>query len=53
MLNNFHEAFRNGRYTWRHVSILFTICHYLTALESIGLELFTDLAGFKKSGHFF
>ena len=47
VLNNCNEAVRNGRYTWRHVSILFTICHYLTALESIGLELFTDLAGFK------
>ena len=33
--------------TWRHNSILFTTCHYLTALESIGLGLFTDLIGFK------
>ena len=33
--------------TWRHNSIIFTTCHYLTALESIGLGLFTDLTGFK------
>ena len=47
MLKNCHEAVRNGRYTWRHDSILFTICHYLTALVSIGLELFTNFAGIK------
>ena len=47
MLKNCHEAVRNGRYTWRHDSILFTICHYLTTLKSIALELFTGLAGFK------
>ena len=47
LLNNCLEAVRNGRYTWRHDSILFTICHYLTPLENIGFELFTDLAGFK------
>ena len=47
MLNNCHEAVRNGRYTWRHESILFTICNYLITLKSTGLELFTDMAGFK------
>ena len=47
MLSNCHEAVRNGRYTWRHDSILFTICHYLTTVKSTGLELFTDLVGFK------
>ena len=47
MLKNCPEAVRNGTYTWRHDSILFTICHYPTALENIGFELFADLAGFK------
>ena len=47
ILNICPEAVRNGRYTWRHDSILFAICHYLTALENIGFELFADLAGFK------
>ena len=47
MLNNCPEAVRNGRYTWRHDSILFTICHYLTALENIGFKLFADLTSFK------
>ena len=28
ILNNCPEAVRNGRYTWRHDTILFTICHY-------------------------
>ena len=39
--------------TWCHDSILFTTCHYLITLESIGLELFTDLAGFKNPEIFF
>ena len=47
ILNNCPEAVRNGRYTWRHDSILFTICHYLTALGNIGFELLADLTGFK------
>ena len=47
MLNKCPEAVRNGRYTWRHDSILFTICHYLNVLENIGFKLFADLAGFK------
>ena len=49
MLNNCAEAVRNGRYTQRHDSFLFTICYYLTALENIGFKLFADLAGFKKA----
>ena len=47
ILNDCPEAVRNGRYTWRHDSILFKICHYLTELENIGFKLFADLAGFK------
>ena len=47
ILNNCPEAVRNGRYTWRHDSILFTICHYLTVLGNIGFELLADLTGFK------
>ena len=47
MLNNCTEAVRNGRYIWRQDSILFTICHYLTTQENIGLELFANVAGFK------
>ena len=47
VLNNGPEAVHNGRYTWRHETILFTISHYLTALENIGFELFADLADFK------
>ena len=49
MLKNCPEAVSNGRYTWRHDFILFTICHYLTALENFGFKSFADLAGFKNS----
>ena len=48
MLNNCPEPVRNGRYTWRHDSILSTICHYLKAVENIGFNLFAVLASFKK-----
>ena len=47
MLNNCFVVVRNDRYTWRYGAILFTICHYLTALENTGFKLFADLAGFK------
>ena len=47
MLNNCPEAVPNDRYTWRHNSILFTIYHYLTALENVGFKLFADLVSFK------
>ena len=53
MLNNCPKAVRNGRYTWRHNSVLFTICHYLTALENMGFKLFADLAGFINAEKFF
>ena len=53
ILNDCPEAVHNGRYAWRHDSILFTICHYLTMLENIGFELFVDLAGFKNPGILF
>ena len=49
MLKNCPEAVSNGRYTWRHDFILFTICHYLTALENFGFKSFADLAAFKNS----
>ena len=52
ILNNCPEAVRNGRYTWRHDSILFTICHYLTALGNIGFEFLADLTGFKNPLNF-
>ena len=46
MLSNCPETVRSSRYTWRHDSVLLAICHYLTALENIGFELYADLAGF-------
>ena len=35
MLNNFPTAVQSGRYTWRHDSILFTICHYLSCWRDV------------------
>ena len=42
-----------NRYTWRHDSILFTICHYLKLLENIGFSLYADLEGFQSPSEFF
>ena len=47
MLHNCPKAVCNRGYTWRHDCVYFTICHYLTAVENIGFELFPDLSGFK------
>lgn len=53
MFNNCSFALNSGRYTWRHDSILFTICHYLKSLENLGFELFADLDGFRSPAEFF
>ena len=53
MLNNCSVALQSGRYTWRHNSIMYTICHFLKALENLGFELFADLDGFKNPAELF
>ena len=53
MFNNCSFSLNGGRYTWRHDSILFTICHYLKLLENMGFELFADLDGFRNPAEFF
>ena len=53
MLNNFPTAVQSGRYTWRHDSILFTICHYLSMLERRGYTIFADILGYKNPSELF
>ena len=44
IFNNCSKAISDGRYKWRHDSILKTMCHYLSQL--IGFDLFVDINGF-------
>ena len=53
MLNNCPIALQTGRYTWRHNSILFTMCHYLSQLQANGYRLYSDLEGFKNPAELF
>ena len=47
MLNNCPAVVRSGRYTWRHNSSLYTMCHYLSEFENVVFKLYADLFGFK------
>ena len=47
MLNN------SGRHTWRHDSILFTLCHYLSMLERCGYTIYADILGYKNPSELF
>ena len=53
MLNNCSIAVQSGRYTWRHDSILYTLCHYLSMLGSCGYTIYSDLLGFKNPAELF
>ena len=53
MLSNCLAALRSGRYTWRHNSILYTMCHYLSEFENVGFKLYADLIDFKSPTELF
>ena len=53
MLNNCPTAVQSGRYTWRHDSILFTICHYLSLPERCGYTIYADILGYKNPSELF
>ena len=46
-------AVNQGRYTWRHNSLLYTICHYLNHLISKGYSLFADIEGYRNTSELF
>ena len=39
----------NGRFTWRHDSVLYTICQHLSSLMKNGDKQFADLIGFEST----
>ena len=51
IFNNCSKAISDGRYKWRHDSILKTMCHYLSQL--IGFDLFVDINGFANPAELF
>ena len=53
MLNNCPTAVQSGRYTWRHDSFLFTICHYHSMLERCGYTIYADILGNKNPSELF
>ena len=52
-LNNCPAVVRLGRYTWRHNSILYTMCHYLLEFGNAAFKLCADLIGFKSPTELF
>ena len=53
VLNNCPTAVNSGRYTWRHNSLLFTICYYLNNLLNLGYQVLADLDGYRNTAELF
>ena len=51
ILNNCQSSVISGRYTWRHNSVLTTLCNYLTQLPEF--TLFADIPGYQNPSIFF
>ena len=46
-------AVAEGRYTWRHDSILYTLLQYLCQLKNYGFNIYGDLEGYCKTSELF
>ena len=53
VLNNCSTAANDGRYEWRHNSILYTISIYVQQLAEKGFEIFIDLPGHRSPNEVF
>lgn len=53
VLNNCPTLATEERYRRKHDLVLYTLAHYLTALENFGLRLYAELEGYEKTGAFF
>ena len=47
MLSNCSVAVEEGRYTWRHDSILYTMLRYLSQLSSYGFKIYGHLQDYR------
>ena len=43
------KALEDGRYTWRHNSVLYTLCHHLSVAVNSDDKLYADLIVFQTS----
>ena len=53
MLNNCSRAIEEGRYTWRHDSVLHTMGYHLEKLINKGYEIFIDIPEYNTPGNLF
>ena len=53
VLNHCVKSLNDGRYTWRHDSILYTIMYYVKQLSQKGYEIYADLEGFVSPNELF
>lgn len=53
VLNHCTKALNDGRYTWRHDSILYTILYYIKQLFQKGYQVYGDLEGFESPNELF
>ena len=53
VLNHCVKALNDGRYTWRHDSVLYTIMYYVKQLVVKGFEIYADLEGYKTTNELF
>ena len=53
MLSNCLTAVKDGRYTWRHNSILYTMSHYCAQLGKYRYDMYVDLDGFDNPSKLF
>ena len=53
VLNNCTVAVRDGRYNWRHDSILSTLVNYMSYLSQHGFKMYADLNGFRSPSELF
>ena len=53
VLNHCVKALNDGRYTWRHDSILYTMMYYIKQLVEKGYEIYADLEGYTSTNELF
>ena len=53
ILCNCSVSVTEGRYTWRHDSILYTLLQYLCQLKNYGFNIYCDLEGYCKTSELF
>ena len=53
VLNNCSVSVNEGRYTWRHDSVLWTMLYYINQLQNKGYKVFADVQGYPSTSELF